>query len=78
MSLCFSEQWNIFRVIPRERISASESLQGILRIIKVLLYLVMFGVLLGCLVVNKISLLMLTTSLEVVRNKEVGAQHTAR
>uniref|UniRef100_A0AAU6PBV1 chitin synthase n=1 Tax=Osedax japonicus TaxID=385425 RepID=A0AAU6PBV1_9ANNE len=64
-----SEQWNIFRVIPRERISASESLQGFLRIIKVFIYLILFAILLGSLVMSKISIVMITTSYGMIRDK---------
>ncbi len=63
--------WNIFRRIPRERISSSESFLSLLRVIKVLVYILLFCGFLGCLVLSKGSLLLMTNTLSHLRTAEV-------
>lgn len=69
--LLSSELWNIFRTIPRERISASETFSGILRIIKVLVYFLLFVIVLGSLIISKGSLMLMAGSLKEYENVEV-------
>ncbi len=64
--------WNIFRRIPRERISSSESFLSLLRVTKVLVYILLSCGFLCCLVLSKGSLLLMTSTLGHLRETEKG------
>ena len=59
----YSALWDVFRLIPRERISAAESFTGFLRVIKVILYFFLFAFFTACLVINKGTLLFMTSTI---------------
>nr|AHX26704.1 chitin synthase [Owenia fusiformis] len=55
--------WNVFQLIPRERVSASESFANAVKVIKLVFYITLFGVVLGGTVLSKSTLLLLTSGL---------------
>nr|AHX26699.1 chitin synthase [Leptochiton asellus] len=57
--------WDRFRMIPRERVSSSERFEPLLKLFKIFWYMFLFVIVLGSAVVNKTTLLLMTTGLSV-------------
>ena len=55
--------WDIAQVIPKERISVSESFEGFVKFLRLCMFVSIFILLLACLVVAQGSLLMLEAAL---------------
>lgn len=64
LDLCFyCRAWDIFKIIARETKTEDVHTHKSLRIIKVITYILLFLILLSCLVIQKISLITLTSEL---------------
>ena len=61
----------MFRKIPHERVSTSESFENVIRCLKVAMYLLLSGLILGGLVFNKVSLLFMTTRIGISQSIKV-------
>lgn len=62
-----SRLWDRFQMIPRERVSTSDTFRPFLRLFKVLCYTLLFCIVLGSAVAAKTSILLMTSSIVKVR-----------
>ena len=64
--------WDIAKVIPKERISPSESFEGLVKFLRSFMFLIIFALLLACVTLAQASVLLLVAGTVKVR---VVARH---
>ena len=62
----FRRMWDKFQMMPREQQSQSETFRPLFRIFKLICYLILFCLVLGSAVINKICILMMTSTITKV------------
>ena len=71
--------WDRFQIIPRDNVDSSKNLRTFLKFFKVFFYLILFLLVLGSAVVNKLAILVMTSSIVRVCSHMVhifGSQNT--
>ena len=59
--------WDIAQVIPKERISPSESFEGLVKFLRSFMFLIIFALLLACVTLAQASVLLLVAGTVKVR-----------
>ena len=65
-SVFLSRNWDLAQLVPKERRSPEESFEGVLRALKIMVYIVIFLVVFVCATVSQGAVLFLTTGLTKV------------
>ena len=63
----FSRWWDRFQMMPRENVSSSDTFQNMFKFFKIVCYILLFILVLGSAVVNKLCILLMTSSITNVR-----------
>ena len=58
--------WDIAQVIPKERISAGESFDGVVKLLRLATFVLLFVLLLGCVTVAQACILILESAIAKV------------